>query len=216
MLVDENGGLIAGCGCVLAGRKLGLTEVPVMVARGWSEAQKRAYVLADNKLALNAEWDDSLLNLEIADLRDMGVDLALTGFGDEEVARLLSGNAGEGRTDPDEVPEVPAQPASVPGDVWLLGRHRLVCGDCTDAHVVERALAGVKPHLMVTDPPYGVAYDPNWRNEASRALDGKATRSPSGNTRKSRGARATGKVLNDDRAVLISTENWVLPHKACG
>ncbi|MDJ0391069.1 site-specific DNA-methyltransferase [Roseomonas sp. E05] len=182
VLVDEAGTIIAGHGRVLAAQRLALTEVPVMVARGWSEAKRRAYVLADNKLALNAGWDEAMLRAELADLAGMGADLSLTGFSAEEVAALTAEGAA-GLTDPDEVPEVPAAPASRLGDVWQLGRHRLVCGDSTSTDDVAKALNGVAPHLMVTDPPYGVAYDPSWRNQAGLS-----------------GTRRTGKVLNDDRA----------------
>src|SRR3954469_1484570 len=157
VLVDESGMLIAGHGRVLAARKLGLPEVPVMVAQGWSEAQRRAYALADNKLALNAGWDEDLLRIELSDLRAMGAGLELIGFADDELAALLADKP-TGLTDPDDVPETPAAPATMPGDVWILGRHRLVCGDSTDAGTVNRALGGVVPHLMVTDPPYGVEY----------------------------------------------------------
>jgi DNA modification methylase len=184
VLVDEGGGIIAGHGRVLAAHQLGVTEVPVMVARGWSKAQKQAYVLADNKLTLNAGWNDALLRVELADLADMGFDLSLTGFGEQELAALSA--SGVGLIDPDEAAELPAHPISEPGDVWLLGRHRLVCGDSIDADTVAKALHGIKPHLMVTDPPYGVEYDPNWRNEAIRA--------------KPYGTRAVGKVQNDEQA----------------
>ena len=191
ILVDGERGIIAGHGRLLAARKLGLAEVPVIELSHLSPAQRRAYVLADNKLALNAGWDDDLLRLELADLRSEGFDLGLTGFGLDEIGELLADN-GAGLTDPDQVPEVPAEPVSRAGDVWLLGRHRLACGDSTDAATVERLLAGVKPHLMVTDPPYGVEYDPAWRNAA---LAGSNT------------AR-TGKVLNDHRADW--REAWAL------
>ncbi|MBL6081392.1 site-specific DNA-methyltransferase [Belnapia sp. T18] len=181
-LVDEEGGIIAGHGRVLAARQLGLPEVPVMVARGWSDAQKRAYVLADNKLALNAGWDEALLRIELADLRGMGADLSLIGFSEGELTSLLvEGTAG--LTDPDAVPKAPAEPVTHPGDVWLLGRHRLVCGDSTTPEAVEAALGGVRPHLMVTDPPYGVEYDPAWRNRAGLST-----------------TRRIGAVANDDRA----------------
>jgi DNA modification methylase len=181
VLIDEEGGIIAGHGRVLAARLLGWPEAPVVVARGWSEPKKRAYKLADNKLALNAGWDEALLRVELADLREMGADLGLLGFDAGELAALLGGK--EGLTDPDEAPEPEADAVSRPGDAWLLGAHRLVCGDCTDPAAVELALAGARPHLMVTDPPYGVGYDPAWRNRAA----GTAT-------------RRTGRVLNDDRA----------------
>lgn len=183
ILVDEVGGIIAGHGRVLAARKLGLIEVPVMVAGDWTEAQKRAYVLADNKIALNAGWDDAVLGLELADLSGMGVDLRLMGFTEGEFAALTA-SKNAGLTDPDDSPEPPVEPVSRAGDVWVLGRHRLVCGDCTDAGVVAKALNGVVPHLMVTDPPYGVDYDPQWRKH--RGLNGEGA--------------AAGRVLNDDRA----------------
>jgi hypothetical protein len=183
VLVNEDGTIIAGHGRVLAAQRLALTEVPVMVARGWSEAKRRAYVLADNKLTLNGGWDEALLRAELADLAGMGADLSLTGFSAEEV-QALTADTSAGLTHPDAVPEPPVVPVSRLGDVWLLGRHRLVCGDCTDSAVVSAGLNGARPHLMVTDPPYGVEYDPAWRNET---LEG------------SRTAR-TGKVQNDDRA----------------
>ena len=181
VLVDEAGTIIAGHGRVLAAQKLGLTEAPVMVAKGWSEAQRRAYILADNKLAENAGWDDALLKVELSDLQGFGFDLALIGFGEDDLARML--DTTEGHTDPDEVPEVQAEAVSQEGDVWVLGRHRLACGSSTDPTTVERVLAGVKPHLMVTDPPYGVEYDAGWRVEAGLASK-----------------VASGKVLNDVQA----------------
>lgn len=199
ILVDEAGTIIAGHGRVLAAQKLGIGDVPVMVARGWSDAQTRAYVIADNKLALNAGWDNDLLKIELGELGADGFDLGLTGFSDLELGSLLADKT-EGLTDPDETPETPQWPASELGDVWLLGKHRLICGDCTDALVVERVLAGVSPHLMVTDPPYGVEYDADWRNKAARTSEGMGNRAL--------GAGAVGKVLNDDKADW--TEAWEL------
>jgi len=201
VLLDEANGIIAGHGRVLAARKLGMQDVPAIRLAHLTEAQKRAYVIADNKLALNAGWDEELLRLELKDLQDLNFDVALTGFSTEELDALMAPPGTEGLTDPDAVPEAPEHPVSVPGDVWLLGRHRLACGDCTDALVVEKALGGVKPHLMVTDPPYGVNYDPNWRNEPEK-LNLK-----SGSAMKSRTA-AVGRVLNDDRSDW--TETWAL------
>jgi DNA modification methylase len=195
VLIDEEGTLIAGHGRVMAAKKLGLKEVPVMVASGWSEAQKRAYVLADNKLALNAGWDNELLKVELEGLKDLDFDLDLTGFGADELAVLLAEKT-EGNTDPDEIPDAPAIPVSELGDVWLLGKHRIVCGDCTTVEVVDKSLNGVKPHLMVTDPPYGVEYDADWRNKAKRA-DGTPI-----------GGKALGKVANDDKADW--REAWAL------
>jgi DNA modification methylase len=189
ILVDGDNGIIAGHGRVLAARKLGMNEVPVIELAGMSEAQKRAYILADNKLALNAGWDTEMLAIELGDLAALGFDLSLTGFGDEELASIFnSGNPG--LTDPDEVPDLPAEPVSRPGDVWLLGNHRLVCGDCTNGGDVGRALNGVVPHLMTTDPPYGVNYDPAWRERLGRS------------------ELATGTVRNDHRADW--REAWAL------
>lgn len=128
VLADEAGGIIAGHGRVLAARQLGLAEAPVVVAHGWSEARKRAYILADNKLALNAGWDEELLRLELGDLKLDGFDLSLTGFGEMELGSLLADRT-EGLTDPDDVPEPPAEPVTQPGDVWLLGA-KVRCPKC--------------------------------------------------------------------------------------
>jgi DNA modification methylase len=165
LLVDEAGTLIAGHGRLLAARQLGMTQVPAITLRHLSEAQKRALVIADNKLALNAGWDDDLLRIELTDLSALGFDLNLVGFDDFEIADILA-DRNAGLTDPDDVPEPPAEPISKLGDVWLLGRHRLVCGDATSEVDVSLALGGVRPHLMVTDPPWGVSYDPDWRNKS--------------------------------------------------
>jgi DNA modification methylase len=181
VLVDETGMIIAGHGRIEAARKLGFEEAPVMVASGWSEAKKRTYVIADNKLALNAGWDEELLATELTDLRDLAFDLHLIGFGAGELEQLLGApDAIEGE---DEVPDVPDTPVSRAGDLWLVGRHRLLCGDATSSADVNRLLGEVRPHLMITDPPYGVEYDPAWRNESGASR-----------------TRRTGKVLNDDRA----------------
>src|ERR1051325_2552868 len=128
VLVTDEGAIIAGHGRVRAAQKLGLNDVPVMIATGWTKAQIQAYALADNKLALNAGWDEALLALEIGELQEIGFDIDLIGFSDAEIAGLAIGEM-TGRPDPDEVPEVPAEPASRPGDLWVLGRHRLLCGD---------------------------------------------------------------------------------------
>jgi DNA modification methylase len=189
ILTDEDGTIIAGHGRVAAAQKLGLTEVPVMIARGWSEAKKRAYCIADNKLALNAGWDEEMLAAELSDLKELAFDLDLIGFDEKELSRLLQADgavAGE-----DDVSDVPEVAVSRPGDLWLLGNHRLLCGDATDEACVSQLLGGVRPHLMVTDPPYGVGYNPAWRNEAGASQ-----------------SRRTGKVLNDDRADW--REAWAL------
>lgn len=182
VLVDADGGIIAGHGRILAAQRLGIEDVPCMVAAGWSEEKKRAYVIADNKLALNAGWDDETLRLELSELDGLGFDLSLTGFGGDELQVLLADHTA-GLTDPDAVPDAPEIPVTVAGDVWLLGRHRIVCGSSTEADTVAKVLGDVRPHLMVTDPPYGVEYDPGWRNQAGATS-----------------TRRIGKVLNDDRA----------------
>jgi DNA modification methylase len=191
VLVGEDGTIIAGHGRVLGARKLGTAEVPVMVANGWTKAQIKAYAIADNKLALNAGWDEALLSLEIAELQELGFDLDLVGFTEAEIA-ALGALPGDGLTDPDEAPEPPASPVTVTGDLWFLGQHRLLCGDSTVASDVARVLGNVKPHLMVTDPPYGVEYDPGWRAAAGLKQN----------------KQRLGKVANDDRADW--REAWAL------
>lgn len=183
VLVDEEGGIIAGHGRIMAARKLGIDEVPVMVAAGWTEAQKRAYVLADNKLAMNAGWDFELLGEELRGLAELGFDAELTGFDETELESLMAEKT-EGLIDADDVPPVEDFAITTKGDTWLLGKHRLRCGDSTSADDVAALLAGVEPHLMVTDPPYGVEYDPSWRKDAG--------------VNKNEGKM--GKVQNDDRA----------------
>ena len=197
VLVDETGQIIAGHGRVMAARKLGIEEIPVMVASGWSEAQRRAYVLADNQLAANAGWDMDLLKVELGDLGEAGFDLDLIGFSGDMLAGLLEEQT-EGLTDEDAVPDVPAEPVTVLGDVWTLGRHRIICGSSTEADTVTKLLGDVKPHLMVTDPPYGVEYDATWRVTSKV--------NSAGSIEKKGGA--AGKVANDDRADW--REAWAL------
>ncbi|MFO7856530.1 MAG: site-specific DNA-methyltransferase [Paracoccaceae bacterium] len=187
VLVDGADGVIAGHGRLMAARKLGLETVPVIELAHLTEAQRRAYVLADNKLAERAGWDAALLGLEAAELDALGVDLGALGFGAGEIDALLS----EGHDPREEAtPEPPETPVSRPGDLWLMGPHRLMCGDATSEADVARLLGDVRPHLMVTDPPYGVAYDPAWRNGAGATT------------------KRVGKVLNDDRADW--REAWAL------
>lgn len=156
VLVDADNGIIAGHGRVLAARKLGLAEVPCIRLAHLDEKQKRAYVIADNKLALNAGWDDELLALELGALRDDGFDIGLTGFSEEELAALVVPEVIEGQTDEDAVPEAPEDPKTVEGDIWVLGRHRLMCGDSTSIDAVERLMDGRKAALLHADPPYGM------------------------------------------------------------
>jgi DNA modification methylase len=181
VLVDGANGIIAGHGRVMAAGKLGLAIVPVIELAHLTEVQRRAYILADNRLAEQAGWDRELLALELGDLRDMAVDLSSLGFDAGDLDALL--RAGEADPREDEVPPVPAVPVSQPGDLWVMGNHRLICGDATDAVTVARVLDGVTPHLMVSDPPYGVAYDPAWRNRVGASE-----------------TKRVGKVMNDDRA----------------
>ncbi len=149
VLVDGASGIIAGHGRVLAAEALGMTKVPVIELSHLSESQKRAYILADNKLAEQAGWDRDLLALEVADLAGLGIDLATLGFGAGELDDLLRSGLADPRED--EVPPLPEVPVSRLGDLWLLGGHRLVCGDATDAAMVARLNGRVQPHLMVTD-----------------------------------------------------------------
>ena len=156
VLIGEQNDIIAGHGRVLAARKLGLLEVPCIRLGHLSETQKRAYVIADNKLALNAGWDEELLRVELKGLEADGFDLGLSGFSEEEIAALLSVQTVEGNTDPDEVPEEPTQPVTVPGDVWQLGPHRVMCGDGTFADSVSKLMNGQTAQLIHADPPYGM------------------------------------------------------------
>jgi DNA modification methylase len=193
ILVDAKMGVIAGHGRILAAKSLGMTDVPVIVLGHLTAAQRRALVIADNKLALNAGWDSDLLASELLGLKDEGFDLGLLGFGDDELADLLADRT-DGLVDPDDIPEPPAEPVSVLGDVWILGNHRIACGDSTDAETVAKCLNGVKPLLMVSDPPYGVEYDASWRQQRG--------------VNKAGAGAATGKVLNDDRSDWRQT--WAL------
>ncbi len=159
VLVDGDNGIIAGHGRVLAARKLGMEEVPCIELAGLSDTQRRAYIIADNKLALNAGWDDELLAIEFAELADAGFDNLLTGFTQDEIDALTPEQIPEGLTDEDAVPEVQAEPVSKLGDVWLLGKHRVMCGDSTSIDSVERLMAGQLADQLLTDPPYNIAYE---------------------------------------------------------
>ena len=185
VLIDETGSIIAGHGRVMAARKLAITDVPSIRLTHLTDAQKKAYVIADNKLALNAGWDDEMLAVELTDLKDMGFDLDLTGFSTDEIEALLAPVGTEGLTDEDAVPEVPEAPVTVLGDVWLLGKHRLLCGDSTSIDAVETLMAGAGADMFLTDPPYNVAYGGAGGNAANKnKVDG--------------GNRNTNTILNDD------------------
>jgi DNA modification methylase len=196
VLEDEDGTLIAGHGRVMAAQLLvsrghaQFASAPVMTATGWTEAQKRAYVIADNQVALNAGWDQRLLEGEIVELSAAGFDMSLLAFNMADLRRMLR-TGGEGLTDPNAAPPVEAVAVSRIGDQWNLGEHRIRCGSSTDVADVSALLGICHPKLMVTDPPYGVEYDPSWR--------GKAT---------GQKVRAIGKVLNDD--IADWREAWAL------
>lgn len=194
VLIDPDDGIIAGHGRVLAARKLGMAQVPVIVLAGLTPAQRRAYVIADNRLALNAGWDLKTLAAEVDALLSGGFDVDILGFTKAELGSLgnIIQGTPSGLTDPDALPTAPEHVTTRTGDVWVLGHHRIVCGDSTDREVVARVLNGAQPRLMVTDPPYGVKYDPRWRAQAG------INRNPD----------KMGRVLNDDRADW--REAWAL------
>jgi DNA modification methylase len=158
ILIDGENGIIAGHGRVMAASKLGLASVPCIRLAHLTDTQRRAYIIADNKLALNAGWDEEMLALELGELKDEDFDLSLIGFDDSELGDLMAETT-EGETDPDEVPEPPVDPVSVLGDVWVIGNHRLLCGDSTSIDAVEKLMAGQKADMVFTDPPYGVDYE---------------------------------------------------------
>jgi site-specific DNA-methyltransferase (adenine-specific) len=158
VLIDAENGIIAGHGRIMAAQKLGLAEVPCIRLDHLTETQRKAYVIADNKLALNSGWDETMLALELAELQDDNFDLSLTGFDESELADLLAETI-EGETDPDEVPEPPVNPVTVLGDVWVLGKHRLLCGDSTSIDDLRKLCGEQDVDMWLTDPPYNVAYE---------------------------------------------------------
>jgi DNA modification methylase len=183
ILAGADGDVIAGHGRLAAARRLGLREVPVLPLTGLSEIQRRQLMLADNRIALNAGWDAELLQLELKDLSELGADLSGLGFTQKELAAALSGGRSSGLTDEDEIPGLSEIAITRPCDIWCLGPHRIACGDCTNAELVSALLRSEQPLLMVTDPPYGVMYDPTWRHQ--RGVNKSAR---------------VGKVKNDEQA----------------
>ena len=183
ILANEAGDVIAGHGRLAAARKLGLTEVPVIVLSNLSPLQQLQLMLADNRIALNSGWDLEMLHLELTDLRALGADLGLLGFTSKELSDAFKTVDAVGLTDEDEVPAPAEATVARDGDIWCLGPHRVACGDSTNSETVRALLGEHRPALMVTDPPYGVEYDPEWRHRA-------------GVNKSSR----TGKVQNDGRA----------------
>lgn len=187
VIISEDGGVLAGHGRILAAQKLGLTRIPCIVESHLSEAQKRAYILADNRLALDAGWDEQMLKIELQDLKEAEFDLDILGFSQEELKGFMDIDEDLSKhfVEDEEETEVEVQEEeeaiTQPGDIWLLGDHRLICGDCTDPEVVSRLFGEDKPNLMVTDPPYGTNYDPSTR-------------------KRTHSVGREGKVYNDDRA----------------
>jgi len=198
IVVDRNNIVRAGNGTLEAAKQLGWDEIDV-VRTDLNGSEAVAYAIADNRTAELAEWDDEILS---AQLNGLFVDdealLEAAGYTQDDLESMLEELAPEPEITEDEIPEPPVDPITKPGDLWLLGEHRLLCGDSTKAEDVERLMAGAKAGMMVTDPPYGVEYDADWRNQAKRP-DGTAY-----------GASALGKVSNDDRADW--RESWALFH----
>jgi len=194
ILVGNDGIIIAGHARLAAARKLKMTEVPVIVLDHLAETQRRALVLADNRLALSAGWDEEMLRVELESLKEDAFNIDVVGFSQDELEELLQDpeRRRDGLTDEDAVPEEPAEAVTKPGDIWILGEHRVLCGDATSRGDVERLLSGTIPVLMATDPPYGVEYDPGWRREAGV----------------NHNQAKLGKVANDDRADW--REAWAL------
>ena len=190
ILVGAEGDIIAGHGRLAAARLLKLEDIPVIVLAGLTEVQRRQLLLADNRIALNSGWDLEMLRLELTDLSELGADLKSLGFTKQELAKALTPPSA-GLTDEDDVPAAQEATVAQEGDIWLLGNHRVACGDSTQAEIVRSLLGKAKPNLMVTDPPYGVNYDPQWRHRLGV-----------------NNSKRTGKVENDERADW--SEAWKL------
>jgi len=159
ILIDHNGGIIAGHGRLQAAQLLSLDEVPTITLEGLTEAQRKAYVIADNQLALNAGWDLDSLKLEVDRLTELDFDISLLGFDEDMLAGLMEEEPSEGLTDEDDVPELVDDPVTVEGDVWILGNHRLMCGDSTSIDAVDKLMDGNKADMVFTDPPYNVGFN---------------------------------------------------------
>jgi DNA modification methylase len=183
VLVGDDGDVIAGHGRLLAARQLRLTEVPVIAVPGLSELQRRQLMIADNRIAQNGGWDLEMLSLELTDLAALGVELEKLGFTADELAKALHPGSATGLTEENHVPELAERAISTVGDVWLAGSHRIGCGDSTDPEAVDALFGGIKPELLISDPPYGVQYSPEWRHQIGVNKSNRR-----------------GKVLNDDQA----------------
>lgn len=166
IIIDEDNTIIAGHCRVIAAREVGIDEIPCVILKGLSDIDKAAYVIADNKLALNAGWDFNILQGQFEYLKANDFDLLLTGFSQDELDELMPGEEISALCDENEIPQVPEEPITKLGDIWIIGNHRLVCGDSTVQTDVDRLLDGQQPNTMITDPPYGVKYEADWRAKA--------------------------------------------------
>lgn len=184
VLLNDDNSVLAGHARLIAAKALGMTKVPTVQIGHLNREQQRAYILADNRIAVDSGWDSMLVACELQELDDLGIDLKDTGFDEDEIQAYLNPETlNEGIGDADAIPDVKPDPISIMGDVWILGNHRLMCGDSTMVDSVAALVVDAKPILMVTDPPYGVKYDPEWRDQADLGV----------------GERSRGKVENDDK-----------------
>lgn len=200
ILVDEAGVIIAGHGRLLAARANAFASYPVVVARGWTDEQKRSARIRDNQRTLMSSWDAELLKSEIGELKLAGYDIPLLGFPEAQLRAFGVAIGTEGQSDPDAAPEPPKNPVSRRGDLWLLGDHRILCGDATSESDVAVCRGAARPNLMVTDPPYGVNYNPKWRDDLGLDWTGQAQRRSTHPDAKPLKSRSLGKVSNDHEA----------------
>ena len=196
VLIDDEGGVIAGHGRLMAAKKLDIVEVPCIVLKDLSEAQKKAYMIADNRLPLSAGWNFDLLKIEIEGLQDLDFDVGLLGFESEELDDILQTNSQimEGLTDQDDAPEIPEEPVIINGDVWVMGNHRLMCGDSTNSVMVGTLLGQDKIDLIFSDPPYGVNYGD--KNKFLNDYDQES------------GSRITSTIIGDNLSEEETKELW--------
>jgi len=194
MLARSDGEVVDGHLRLKAARKLGITEIPVILCDEWTPAQVKAFRLMVNRSAAWADWDEDLLALELREIQELDFDLSLTGFDPAEIDGFLALDDEEKAND---TPPLPETPVSQPGDLWLLGNHRLLCGDATSAESVARLLGERKPRMMVTDPPYGIELDSEWRDRAG--LNGRGTAEPSYIKKRTQGHTETA-ISGDTRA----------------
>jgi len=173
LLIDEKDNIIAGHGRLLASKKLNMKEVPCIVLSGLTEAQKKAYIIADNKLALNAGWDDELLKLELENLKELDFDISLTGFNVDELDDIFQAEEEQEIVEDDFDIEPPEEPKAKLGDIYQLGNHRLMCGDSTSEEDVNKLMNGVKADMVFTDPPYGMNLDTDYSKMEGNGRKGK-------------------------------------------